>query len=158
MILDTLEKYEQAAGAQRGQGARNLRSHCGITQIGEDKSTREAPTHRDRQSQGTTDPTGGGGNCGHLQMATASWSIREPTKTKENMGNQHLLLVTVGHDLLLRVVLCESTCDWDADTVGNFPELTGMLIQWTSIFSNQSAGLHGGSPKSGDMRPSCSAL
>ena len=85
MILDTLEKYEQAAGAQRGQGARNLRSHCGITQIGEDKSTREAPTHRDRQSQGTTDPTGGGGNCGHLQMATASWSIRAPTKIKENM-------------------------------------------------------------------------
>ena len=26
---------EQAAGAQRGQGARNPRSHCGITQIGE---------------------------------------------------------------------------------------------------------------------------
>ena len=63
MILDTLEKYEQAAGAQRGQGARNLRSHCGITQIGEDKSTREAPTCNDgstgaEQDHDACGPTG----------------------------------------------------------------------------------------------------
>ena len=48
------------------------------------------------------------------------------------MGHQLLLLVTVGLDFLLRVVFCEGT--------SNFPELTGMLIQWASIFSNQYVG------------------